>query len=306
MTPGPLVSIVLPTYNGSRYLRQSVASCLAQTYEDFELIVVDDASTDRTPTIIAELAAADGRIRTVRNEPNRKLPASLNVGFGRARGDYLTWTSDDNLYRPHALAAMVAALEAEAAVDMVYTDVTLIDEAGNPIGSLEAGPPEDFGRRNVVGACFLYRRAVSETLGGYAEDLFLAEDYEYWLRASCRFRLQPLHQDLYLYRVHADSLTGQQRAGQERSSAAALERHIERLRLTFGRPRSVAYTRLVDHAASRGDFAAVRKYLMRAVLNSPGHVREAVQPAMVLRALVGPRLYLALRKWVRSRRPAGA
>ena len=92
MKRNPLVSIVLPTHNGARYLEQAVQSCLDQTYRNWELIIVDDASTDETPALIARLVAADSRIRSIRNEVNQKLPGALNTGFAQARGEYLTWT----------------------------------------------------------------------------------------------------------------------------------------------------------------------------------------------------------------------
>ncbi len=77
----PLISIVLPVHNGSQYLAESIQSCLDQTMADWELVVVDDASTDLTPDIVAKFAAADARIRCVRHQINRRLPAALNTGF---------------------------------------------------------------------------------------------------------------------------------------------------------------------------------------------------------------------------------
>src|SRR5690606_22425727 len=117
MNESPFVSIVLPTYNGARYLAQSIESCINQTYTQWELIIVDDASTDDTPAIISHYVQLDSRIRTVRHSTNRKLPAALNTGFDMARGEYFTWTSDDNYYRPEALGVMVAFLESRADVD---------------------------------------------------------------------------------------------------------------------------------------------------------------------------------------------
>src|SRR5688572_20908989 len=106
-----MVSIVLPTFNGSRYLAESIESCLAQTYRAWELIIVDDCSTDETPSIIKSFEARDSRIRSIRNQKNLKLPGSLNAGFAEAKGALFTWTSDDNLYRPNALEVMVAEIE---------------------------------------------------------------------------------------------------------------------------------------------------------------------------------------------------
>src|ERR1043165_1952652 len=98
MCDNPVISIVLPSFNGSTYLSKSIDSCLSQTYSNLELILVDDASTDDTPRIMQQYAAQDSRVRVLQNATNRKLPASLNIGFRAARGRYLTWTSDDNLY----------------------------------------------------------------------------------------------------------------------------------------------------------------------------------------------------------------
>jgi glycosyltransferase involved in cell wall biosynthesis len=124
----PLVSIVLPTFNGSRYINDSIHSCVEQTYTNWELIIVDDHSNDSTPQIIAEWTRKDPRIRSIRNPNNLRLPASLNRGFAEASGTYLTWTSDDNLYRFSALQRMVTFLEGNLDYGLVYTDFSEIDE----------------------------------------------------------------------------------------------------------------------------------------------------------------------------------
>jgi len=204
---GPLVSIVLPTYNGSRHLNDAISSCLNQTYPTLELIIVDDCSTDGTPDIIQQWAAKDARIKVVTHETNMKLPAALNSGFSRARGEYLTWTSDDNLYQPHAIECMVSALTAQPDASVVYASYSVIDDAGRIVNTMPAKRPGELVLGNIVGACFLYTHAVQKTIGPYDEDLFLAEDYDFWLRAAQRFRLLPLNDDLYSYREHQQSLS---------------------------------------------------------------------------------------------------
>src|SRR5262249_43437912 len=225
-TSCPLISIVLPTYNGARYLRDAIESCLHGTYPNWELILVDDASTDDTPSIIAEYMARDCRVAALCNPVNRKLPGSLNAGFARARGELLTWTSDDNCYRPEALSEMAAFLSANPSVDLVYADFSVIDDEGAVTGEGWLGPIQELPLRSSIGACFLYRRAVHDCLGGYDEDLVLVEDWDFWLRASTSFRLARLREDLYLYRCHKDSLTGTQlervRSAQERCLAKNL------------------------------------------------------------------------------------
>src|SRR3989338_3726440 len=124
-TTNPKISIVLPTFNGSKYIRQAIEGCLNQTYRHIELIVVDDCSTDNTPEIIRSFA--DPRIKYIRNEKNQRLPRSLNIGFAAATGDYLTWTSDYNQYLPTALEEMLRFLESRPDVDFVYTDMYVLN-----------------------------------------------------------------------------------------------------------------------------------------------------------------------------------
>ena len=207
VVPG-LVSIVLPSYNGARYLRDALDSCLAQTYTPVEIILVDDASTDDTPRIIREYAARDPRIVVVQNDANQRLPRCLNIGFRHARGSYLTWTSDDNLFRPDAIALMVAALESRPRCGLVYCDYEVIGPAGEFIRLQRMRPPETLRERNCVGACFLYRRELYEAVGDYSDEMVLVEDYEYWVRASLTHELSYLEgQSPYRYRVHKESLT---------------------------------------------------------------------------------------------------
>ncbi|MCI5760300.1 MAG: glycosyltransferase family 2 protein, partial [Eubacterium sp.] len=94
------ISIVMPVYNGERYLAGAIRSVLEQSYPNFELIIVNDASTDGSLKIAEVFAAKDDRIRVYTNEHNQKLPRSLNIGFSHCEGELYTWTSDDNLLLP--------------------------------------------------------------------------------------------------------------------------------------------------------------------------------------------------------------
>jgi len=228
---GELVSIVLPTHNGARFLRQSVESCLAQTHRNLELVVVDDASTDGTAGVLAGLA--DARVTVVRNERNLGLPASLNAGFARARGDWLTWTSDDNWYEPEAVGAMLRFLTGRGG-DFVRCDYFVVEDEGSGAGGggggdgrprLERLPDEaDLAAANSVGPCFLYSRTVREAVGEYDPEALLAEDYDYWIRAAKRFALERLPEPLYHYRRHSGSLTARSLRGCRIQAAAALVR----------------------------------------------------------------------------------
>ena len=201
----PKVSIVLPVYNGEKYIEKSINSILNQSFTDFELIIVNDCSTDNTINIINSYK--DERIKIVTNEINKKLPESLNVGFGEARGEYLTWTSDDNEYLPNALKVFVEYLNSNEEVGMVYSNLELIDEKGDKIQIIELDNPENVIFTNCIGACFLYRKSVADNVGKYNKDLYLVEDYDYWLRIYMNSKIEHVAEVLYKYRTHEKSLT---------------------------------------------------------------------------------------------------
>lgn len=203
----PTVTIVLPTYNGSKYIRESINSIQEQTFTDWELIVVDDCSEDDTLEIVKIYEERDTRIRVIHNEINRKLPASLNIGFKYAEGRYLTWTSDDNIYLPNALAVMVKRLE-QLDVPMVCADEYLIDEFGDIKPDVILKYDGQLCRCNTIGACFLYRREILDSIGEYDTGLFCIEDYDYWLRIKKRYGyIERIDQILYKYRFHNTSLS---------------------------------------------------------------------------------------------------
>ena len=200
----PKVSIVLPTYNGAKYIRQSIDSCLSQTYTNIELIVVDDGSTDQTPEIVK--SCRDQRVRYIRNEKNMRLPRSLNIGFAAAAGEYLTWTSDDNYYDPQAIAVMAEYLDKNR-YDFVYCNYYLVkgDDTANLI-NIKLPRTPSFRHINPIRACFLYTRKVMERTGSYDPQMELVEDYDYWIRVSRNFTMHHLDQPLYYYRDQPASL----------------------------------------------------------------------------------------------------
>lgn len=203
-----MVSIILPTYNGERYIQGSIESILAQTYQDWELIVIDDHSGDGTGKIVQQYADKDSRIKLYRNEKNLRLPASLNRGFSLSKGQYLTWTSDDNLFKENAIERFVHVLEKSDDIGLVFSAMDIIDETGDVTGHT---PPvqdlEELHYKNIVMASFMYTRAVYKKVGDYDEDRFLVEDHDYWLRIAREFAVTYIAEPLYLYRTHPGSLT---------------------------------------------------------------------------------------------------
>ena len=204
----PLVSIILPSYNGSKYLHQAIESVLDQSYTNWELILVDDCSTDNTLSIMHHYQHSfPERIHCIHHEKNRKLPAALNSGFSVSKGSYLSWTSDDNLFLPDALNEMIIHLEKNPHVGLVYANYKIINEHNEGVGYKKLRYPPLFFKDGSFGACFLYKRSVHEIVGDYKEEYYLAEDFDYWLRVASKFQVAHIEKFLYLYRRHSSSLS---------------------------------------------------------------------------------------------------
>lgn len=204
-----LVSIVLPCYNGSSHLAASIESVISQTYQDWELIIVNDCSKDNSLEIMNEYAAKDTRIKVINNEKNLKLPGALNKGFSEAKGRYLTWTSHDNRMAPTMVEEMVAYLDSHPEVGLVTANYAAFSlSTGEHLYDVSMPDPQkNLPRFNTICYAFMYRREVMETVGGYDENLFLIEDYEYWVRIWLQFKMGKIDKVLYYTGVGDTTLT---------------------------------------------------------------------------------------------------
>ena len=229
-----LISIVLPVYNGERFLRASIDSVISQTYQNWELLVVDDCSTDSTAAIVREYVQQDSRIKYFKNEVNLRLPRNLNRGFSLAQGNYLTWTSDDNVFRPTALEKMYNALKTDPEAQFAYASCDITDEEDNVIEymMLYPGIEKRAVGQNPVGACFLYTRKVYETIGEYDPDALYVEDFDYWQRIFMRFKVVPIYEILYSYRSQKGALTFTRK---QETYARTLEKVLLKNRPGFGK-----------------------------------------------------------------------
>lgn len=229
-----LISIVLPIYNGEKYMCESIDSVINQTYQNWELLILDDCSSDNTSNIAQEYVKRDKRISYYRNEKNLRLPRNLNKGFSLARGDYLTWTSDDNRYKPTALEKMYDALQKKRKAQFVFASCRIIDGNGKEIEYImvnERSKKRIVGE-NPVGACFMYTRTVYEKIGNYNPDLTLVEDYDYWQRIFGYFETVALEEILYEYRWHDGALTSTMKQG---TFNKTLEKVLLKNRSLFGK-----------------------------------------------------------------------
>jgi hypothetical protein len=203
-----LVTIVLTTLNSERFIARSIASCLAQTYAYFELLIVDGGSNDRTLEIVASYD--DPRIRVLHQRDNAgKLPGALNLGMANSRGELITWTQDDSWYEPHAIAVMSRFLAEHVGVGLVYTDFWVVDEAEQLVKYERVSAPEEIAEGgDIIGACFLFRREVYDTIGPQDERYFPVHEVPWRIRLAQSFTIHPLQEALMYYTLHPGSLTG--------------------------------------------------------------------------------------------------
>lgn len=210
--PPPRFSILMCAYNRAALIGEALASALGQTFEDFELIVVDDGSTDATPDIVRRHAAQDARLRFVRKPVNEGRSATRNRAVQEARGAFLLWMADDDHLMPDTLARYAAVLDAHPDVDVVYGNLEIFDGAtGEAVDTYE---PNDWTGRSddVVGAKLFgsvvpdggtaSRRSLYAEVGPYDAEFVRAQDYEFWSRLAGRATFHKVDAIVYRYRKH--------------------------------------------------------------------------------------------------------
>jgi glycosyltransferase involved in cell wall biosynthesis len=230
----PRISVVLAVRNGARHLEASVRSVLTQRFDDFELILVDDGSTDATPDILAALKRADPRVLVVRQE-HRGLAASLNTGIGMARGIYVARQDADDVSSSDRFEKQVARLDRSPAIVAVGSSADVIDGSGAVVGALTAVVGPEAVRRGLltlrstpVHGSMMMRRDVVRAAGGYRGAFRAGQDYDLWLRLSASHDIDNLPDVLYRWRLDREGVYATRRAIQLKYAGIALALARER------------------------------------------------------------------------------
>lgn len=231
----PVVSVIMPAYNAAAFVAESIESVLGQSYPAFELIVVDDGSSDDTAAIVERYAQADARVQLIRCRNSGKPSIARNTGIERATGDYLSFLDSDDLWHPERLARTVAGMRAHPEWTAAFHDLDLIDTANNKIGPtylensafLSAAASHlqalgdgwyDCGERFFVFMSLRYaamhtqsviidRRRVGAAVLRFDPDYIICEDTDLWLRLALGGRIGYLDSVLSGYRQHPTSIT---------------------------------------------------------------------------------------------------
>jgi glycosyltransferase involved in cell wall biosynthesis/radical SAM superfamily enzyme YgiQ (UPF0313 family)/tetratricopeptide (TPR) repeat protein len=232
----PQISVVMSVYNGEKHLQSAVQSILAQSFMNYEFIIVDDASSDTTPEILK--AFSDPRITIVRNKENLGLTASLNCGIRAATGKYIARMDADDLSVPHRFAQQFDYLEKNPTTAVVGSSYYTINEEGADVSIINvlAKPADikrELPRQNWFGhGSVMMRKSCLEEIGGYDERFIYAQDYDLFLRFSERYDLANITTPLYSWResTHGISIIKKDEqkyfAEKARSAAAARRNRI--------------------------------------------------------------------------------
>lgn len=199
----PLVSVIIPSFNQGKFIRETLDSCLAQDYRPLEILVMDGGSRDETVSILQSYAAPELRWWS---EPDKGVVDAVNKGMAKAAGDIMTVQSSDDVFLPGAIGAAVAALRANPETGLAYGDVELIDAQSRLIGADEQGPfdlAEYLGRLQYIpqpGTCFT--RAAMQSVGGWRDSVSYAADADFWMRIACRYPVTKMARRVARYRYH--------------------------------------------------------------------------------------------------------
>lgn len=227
----PTVSVVMLAYNAERFVREAIASILQQTYTDFELLIIDDGSTDGTSAILQEYARRDVRIHIHTQPDNLGIASGRNLGLKLAQGKYLAVMDADDISLPERLAKQVAYLESHPETGVLGASAIVIDETS------QRHEPMDFPASHrlihwslcfydpIVNPVVMFRTELAYAAGGYRPEYPPTEDYDLWARLSTYTRLENLPERLLLLRKHSQNITVTKRR-QNLEMSAAVSRHM--------------------------------------------------------------------------------
>ncbi len=208
------VSVIIPTHNRAEFLPSAITSVLNQTFQDFEIIIVDDGSKDNTQEVV--LNFNDKRIKYIRNEVNKGEAGSRNVGILNSNAGYIAFLDDDDEWLPDKLRLQVDLLENNPSiVGVVYTGYVEVDRSNNKIiwqmvPAKRGNIYKDILVKNYVGvpSTVVLRRACFEKVSLFDENIIYPTDYDMWIRLSDKFCFEYIKESLVRYYVHERSISG--------------------------------------------------------------------------------------------------
>jgi glycosyltransferase involved in cell wall biosynthesis len=298
----PRVSIIIPVYNGAATIDRALASVFAQTFTDYEVVICDDGSTDDTPAVLAQYV---DQVRVVR-QANRGLPAARNAAVAASRGELLALIDHDDEWLSDKLARAVDAMRSDPAAVLLYSDMIVVNEAGEEFRRSQIGPDTAHAPTMdemlariwpITPSTVVMRRDAFDRAGGFCEELISAEDIHFWLLMRerghfiftpdrlVRFTYGQLFPKVLNRDIGPTAIVDLIRARYGHRADGLVKDFIRH------RVRMIANAGVVE--MSRGNLAGARRCFMRVLRYDPGHVKSYLRiartfmPAPIRRALGG-------------------
>ncbi|AAM30837.1 glycosyltransferase family 2 protein [Methanosarcina mazei] len=229
-----LISVVMSAYNSEKFISDSISSILDQTYENWELIIINDASSDNTLKIVNQFSEKDPRIKVIDNENNLGLTISLNIGINNSKGEFIARLDSDDFAEPSRLEKELDHLHAYPEAGLVGSGAHLINSSGNKIGSMNVMSQPYFVNRFLINlnpfihSSIMVRKKALDNVGSYREKFRYSQDYDLILRLSDKYKLSNIALPLIRWRVSDSSVTMQHHTLQRIYADIAREFAIER------------------------------------------------------------------------------
>jgi len=209
MSDNPLISIITPSYNQAKFLRETIDSVLSQDYPNLEYIIIDGGSSDGSLEIIQEY---ENRLSYWESTPDKGQTDAINKGFARAKGKYLAWLNSDDVYLPGAVSEAVGYLEEHPEIGTVYGDCTFIDAQGHTIGRFPAAQTDHARLRrgyvHIPQQASFFRADLWQEVGPLDPSFYFAMDYDLWVRLAKKSPLVYLPSHIWAsFRLHGDAKT---------------------------------------------------------------------------------------------------
>lgn len=211
----PTVSIIMPAYNAENYIKESISSVIAQTFQDWELIIIDDCSTDDTPTIISNFISQDSRIKSIRLYKNSGKPSvAKNHGLKMIKGDFIAFIDSDDLWISDKLAKQVALMQNDNEIALSYTGGYWIDDNGKIVKDFVPKYSCGFNLKRQLSryeinnqSVMITKKALQNTLMQFNENILIGEDFNLFMHIVAKYKSSTIPQQLIKYRIHNNAIT---------------------------------------------------------------------------------------------------
>jgi glycosyltransferase involved in cell wall biosynthesis len=289
----PKVSVIIPTYNRANLLPRAINSVLNQTYRDFELIIIDDGSTDNTQEIVKEFQKKDDRIKYLWKRNSGCVASTLNFGIPHCKGLYITFCASDDQWDPTYLEKQISLFDNSKNVDVVSTNVLIVDSQGRKL--TEISKPRttnndsliEIGlRNNYLFGNMVIKKTVLNEVGLWDDNLKIREDFDLWMRiAKKNFNFRFIYEPLFIVTIHPNQISNSVDILERIKIENYLFKKHKALYDKYPKARSVYFRHLSTMYALLNNKSQALKNLFLAIKSAPFYLRNYIHLFLLLGSL---------------------